>query len=104
GAGRLHQWSFENGFDVFFLQENRFSGAFAAGLLAGLSAVHDNNTVGECSAKSVEYGAVETISICHEQDDGHNAPGNAEHRHGRPEAMIDESRCGLYQDFFEKHV
>src|SRR5262249_28753163 len=59
--------------------------------------------IGKGATKSVKNGAVETVSICHQQHNGHDSPRNAKHRHRRAKSMIDERRCCLDENFLENH-
>ena len=93
----------QNDFHVRFFEKHRLACALAAGLLAGLPAIHDNYAVGKGAAESNEDGVIETVSISHQQDHGYDSPRDTKHRHRRSKPMVDERRYRLQQNFLQDH-
>ena len=103
GTGIFDQRGLKDRLDILLLKKNPFAGPLSAGLNAGLTAVADNNAIGECTSKSDDDRAIESIAIGHQQHDRHDSPRNAKHRHRSAESMIDQRGHGFEENLFEDH-
>jgi len=75
-----------------------FAGAFAAGLQARLAGEHNHGAVGVGALETGVDRAAKAVAVRQEDNDGDDAPRNAEHREGGPKAVVVEAVTRLADD------